>query len=76
MEEKWFAYFEDNVLHLHRSWTGLCVFRVHFEPTVQGWCTTHVEANRHSGQYVQDSDAEDLDLVRMLLAMLTRGGRP
>lgn len=76
MEEKWFAYFEDNVLHLHRSWTGFCVFRVHFEPTVQGWCTTHVEASRHSGQYGQDSDAEDLDLVRMLLAMLIRGERP
>ncbi len=31
MEDKWFIYFEEPWLHLHRSWTGELVFRVRFE---------------------------------------------
>ena len=26
MEDKWFAYFEDGWLHLHRSWTGSLIY--------------------------------------------------
>ena len=28
MEDKWFIFFEDSFLYLHRSWTGLPVYRV------------------------------------------------
>ncbi len=28
MEDKWFVFFEDPWLYLHRSWTGFCVFQV------------------------------------------------
>jgi len=31
MEDKWFCYFDDNTLFFHRSWTGIPVFRVHFD---------------------------------------------
>jgi hypothetical protein len=31
MEEKWFVFWEDPYLYLHRSWTGLLLFRVRFE---------------------------------------------
>lgn len=27
MEDKWFAYFHDNAIHLHRSWTGYEIFK-------------------------------------------------
>ncbi|HEI2547603.1 TPA: hypothetical protein SI553_003141 [Escherichia coli] len=37
MEYKWFMYFEDNVLHLYRSWTGYKVAEVIFEKREQGW---------------------------------------
>ena len=28
MEDKWFIYLEDGYLYFHRSWTGICVFRL------------------------------------------------
>lgn len=28
MEDEWFMYFHDNVLNLHRGWTGHCIYQV------------------------------------------------
>jgi hypothetical protein len=36
MEDKWFIYFDDPYLFLHRSWTGQPVFRVAFDPDGEG----------------------------------------
>ena len=36
MEDKWFIYFENDVLYFHRSWTGFGAFQVHFENTEGG----------------------------------------
>lgn len=36
MEQKWFAWFDGTVLHLHRSWTGNCIYRVTFVPDPVG----------------------------------------
>ena len=30
MEDKWFSYMEDGSLHIHRSWTGFCIYIVEF----------------------------------------------
>lgn len=30
MEVKWFLYFDDGTLYMHRSWTGFCVYEVRF----------------------------------------------
>ena len=30
MEDKWFIYWKDNSLYFHRSWTGFCIYIVHF----------------------------------------------
>ncbi len=76
MDEKWFVYFENNALHLHRSWTGFCIFRVHFALTSNGWFSTHMEANRHNDQYSSNDAAEDLRLLDALLGMLFQGTRP
>lgn len=45
MEQKWFAYFSDNVLHMFRSWTGFHQFRVYFVPQAEGAVATVAEAN-------------------------------
>ena len=31
MDDKWAMFLEGDVLHLHRSWTGLCIYQVTFE---------------------------------------------
>ncbi|MDC8783615.1 hypothetical protein [Roseateles koreensis] len=76
MDEKWFIYFESTALHMHRSWTGFCIFRVHFALTSEGWFSRHIEANRHAGQYGSAGAAEDFRLVKDLLQMLVDVTRP
>ena len=31
MEDKWFVFAENSVLHCHRSWTGYCIYQVRLE---------------------------------------------
>ncbi|MEZ3184871.1 NUDIX domain-containing protein [Pseudomonas sp. LM13] len=70
MEEKWFIFYEDGVLHCHRSWTGICIFRVHFKPCDSGWQAWQVEINRHSGQYTATDEREDLALLDTIIEQL------
>src|SRR5437867_1212212 len=30
MDDRWFCFFEDPQLFIHRSWTGICVYKVRF----------------------------------------------
>jgi 8-oxo-dGTP pyrophosphatase MutT (NUDIX family) len=73
MEDKWFAYFADGVLHLHRSCTGFAIFRVFFDQVPGGWRANRVEVTRHPGHYLSTDDAENSELasnlVRGLLAV-------
>ena len=69
-DDKWFIFYEDGVLHCHRSWTGICIFRVHFRPCDSGWQAWQVEINRHSGQYTATDEREDLALLDMLIEQL------
>ena len=73
-EQKWFAVFEDGTLHLHRSWTGIAIYRLQLAPIAGKpghWRVASVEVNRHPGQYTQQRDDEDLatldDLVGNML---------
>jgi hypothetical protein len=36
MEDKWFVFYEDPWLYLHRSWTGFCIFKVRFNNSLLG----------------------------------------
>ena len=36
MEDKWFVFYEEPWLYLHRSWTGICIYQVRFEDVRQG----------------------------------------
>lgn len=57
MEDKWFVFYEEPWLYLHRSWTGICVYQIRFETLPDG--ARVVEAisavdpeGRHSGPYL------------------------
>ncbi|RZU47151.1 ADP-ribose pyrophosphatase YjhB (NUDIX family) [Fluviicoccus keumensis] len=70
MEEKWFLFFEDCILHCHRSWTGYCIYRIHFEYNINGWIAKTVEMNRHPGQYGETDDQADLRQATSLIQEL------
>lgn len=70
MEEKWFIFYEDGILHCHRSWTGICIYRVYFKPTIDGWQAWQVEINRHPEQYSETDQREDMALLDSIIEHL------
>lgn len=70
MEDKWFCYFADNVLHMHRSWTGQCIYQIHFEPHKDGLIATHADINRDPLQYDETRDEADSRIIGTELAAL------
>ena len=64
MEDKWFWYMEGNTLYAHRSWTGVCVFILKFNPDSD---EIRVTVNRHPEQYASDSIQEDEATINDLL---------
>jgi hypothetical protein len=70
MEEKWFAYFEDNVLYQHRSWTGICIDQIHFVSEGAGLRATHARVNRDPRQYGETDDAADVHRITEMVLSL------
>ena len=73
MEDKWFVFYEDDTLFLHRSWTGLCVYRARFIPQQDGFALASALVNRDPEQYKSDDDAHDVRLLRYLIDVLLLG---
>ncbi|MCE6967286.1 NUDIX domain-containing protein [Cereibacter sphaeroides] len=67
MEDHWFSWFDEPVLHLHRSWTGFCLHQVRFEPAEGGWRAVSAWVNRNPKQYTVTDDEEDRRNIRALL---------
>jgi hypothetical protein len=67
MEDKWFAFYEDPWLHLHRSWIGFEIYQVRFEPTDGGHRAAEILVSRDPQQYTStDGDADALFLAVLL----------
>jgi hypothetical protein len=49
-DDRWFVYVEDDVVHIHRGWTGFAVFEVELEPVGDGYEVKAAWANRHPEQ--------------------------
>jgi hypothetical protein len=58
MGQKWFIYFEDNTLYMHRSWTGSCIYVAKFRKVGDEYEITHLLANRDPEQVKHMDDAE------------------
>ncbi len=67
MEDKWFIYLEDDTLHLHRSWTGFCLYEVDFVQESGDWVTREARVNRDEKQYGGKDDAYDVAMTRFLI---------
>jgi hypothetical protein len=70
MEDKWFIFYEDDALFFHRSWTGNCIYVVHFHDTGDEIRATYVDANRDPEQYGETDDQRDRELVLELINIL------
>ena len=70
MEDKWFLFWEDDTLFFHRSWTGFCVYVVHFVCDEDSCLMASPEVNRDPAQYTGVSDERDAKQISYLVDLL------
>jgi 8-oxo-dGTP diphosphatase len=68
MEDRWFMFFEDNTLFVHRSWTGFCIYAAAFKREGDVYLVDRLRVNRDDTQYSANDDAAD---VRQFLKLVT-----
>ena len=66
MEDHWFMYYEDDVVHYHRSWTGICIFEARVEPSDEGYVVSRVRVNRDPEEHGNN----DIDYDKQVLSEL------
>jgi hypothetical protein len=70
MEDKWFIYWEKDVLHFHRSWSGVCIYEVRFHVDRHGYRMIDADINRDPDEYAQTNDEFDTRLISYLIDVL------
>lgn len=65
-DQKWFLYFEDNILHIHRSWTGVKMYEVIFDADSEGEVARRVRINlgQEYGGTLDDAWETLLDVLK------------
>jgi len=59
MEEKWFIFFENETLNIHRSWTGRCIYQAICKQSGDEWFGAEAWANRNPEEYPETHDGFD-----------------
>ncbi|MED7828377.1 hypothetical protein [Streptomyces chiangmaiensis] len=74
MDEKWDVFAEDDVVFLHRSWTGNGVFEATFAPADGGgWQIAEAVAERDPERYRSDDDEYDCLMLELVLSGIVLG---
>lgn len=69
MEDKWFVYWHDNALSFHRSWTGICIYVVHFVPEGESCRMVRATRNRDPDE-VNEGESQHDAMVSYLIDVL------
>jgi hypothetical protein len=67
MEDKWHIYFEADWLKFHRSWTGVYLYALRFEPSAAGVRVVESWVNRDPEQYRSTDTTYDRKLIGFLI---------
>ncbi len=70
MGDKWFVYWQEDTLYLHRSWTGFCIYVVRFTRESERFQMTEADLNRDAEQYSQTHDRYDAKMIEYLIDTL------
>jgi hypothetical protein len=70
MEDKWFIFFENQMLHFHRSWTGYEVLRGHFLSLGDEYVVREIVACRDLELYRNVDDDYDIAQFQFLIDLL------
>jgi hypothetical protein len=67
MEDKWFAYFADRRISLHRSWTGTKIFEAEIRKSGTNYAITELLVERDTEIYSNMDDGEDVRSFNFLI---------
>lgn len=70
MDDRWFSYWDEDHLYVHRSWSGICIYILDFSHGVDD---VEVTVNRDEEQYAVTDDAEDMRYLPEILDILLHG---
>lgn len=73
MEDKWFIYYEEPYLFLHRSWTGAAVFRLTLKDMANGADVTEALWAKHLAEVSELSHEYQARLLDFLVSNLLLG---
>ncbi|MGW6737534.1 hypothetical protein [Streptomyces sp. NPDC055013] len=74
MDEKWYVFAEDEVVFLHRSWTGRGVFEATFAPTDDGgWRIASAVVERDPKRYRGTDDEYDCLMLELVISAIVLG---
>jgi hypothetical protein len=75
VDDKWFIYFEQDWLYLHRASTGVCIYGVRLGPAPEKGASVVEEAwvNRTREEYTRTDDEYDARLLSFLVDRLLLG---
>ena len=66
MEDKWLMYCEEDILYVHRSWTGICIYVIDLRDPAK----LYVKVNRNPEEYRETSLEKDKKIAEMMLDSL------
>lgn len=72
MDDKWFIFYEEDWVYLHRSWTGYCVAKVRIMPiSSEEYSVQECWIERNEEFYKSGGDQADISLIKTMLSFLT-----
>jgi hypothetical protein len=73
MEDKWFAYFENEWLFIHRSWTGFCIYQVHLVPSGSEYSMDEIWVNGDTDQFTPRTSWDLENPLSVVIDMILSG---
>jgi hypothetical protein len=74
MDEKWNVFAEDDVVYLHRSWTGRGIYEATFVPTDGGgWRMAQAVVEGDPERYRSADDEYDCVMLELVLSAIVLG---
>jgi hypothetical protein len=73
MDDRWFIFYEEDRLYIHRSWTGYCTYIVRFENDGRDYVACEVQTNRNLKQHGVSDDSYDAQMAFWVIDFILLG---
>jgi hypothetical protein len=73
MDDRWFIFYENDCLHIFRSWSGYCIYALRFEKDGENHVACELKANRNAKQYRGSDDSYDSQMAFWVIDFILLG---